>query len=60
MQSAAICESLCDAARRLERQVQALSIADDPAAAQAPLAKLDALTRELAALHKARTGKEVL
>lgn len=60
MQSAAICQSLCDAARQFDRQVQALSIADDAVAAQAPLAKLDALTRELAALHKARTGKEVL
>lgn len=60
MQGAAICEPQCDAARQLAQRVQALSIADDPAAAQAALAKLDALTRELAALHKARTGKEVV
>lgn len=60
MQTASLCEPQCDAARQLAQQVQALSIADDPDEAQGSVAKLDALTRELAAMHKARTGKEVV
>jgi hypothetical protein len=54
------CARQCEAARRLAPQVEELSVGDDPAAAQAVLPKLDTLTRELAALHKARTGKEVV
>lgn len=60
MQTASLCEPQCDAVRQLGPQVQALSIADDLDKAQASIAKLDALTRELAALHKVRTGKEVV
>jgi hypothetical protein len=60
MQTGALCEPQCDEARQLAQQVQSLAIADDPDQAQAAIAKLDALTRKLADVHKARTGKEVV